>query len=181
MVFVEILPVAWCKYRELPDIIIASQDLPITYIYCMNVAPETANTSAIRWIFGIVIPFLWIAGLFFPAYSDGTPGIMCFAMGWTMIFTGNLFAFAAWFSNLPFWISYFLVMFSRRSGALNASMVLAAVALMFSFGALTVTEVMQNEAGFVRAVHPSVSVYIWLAANVGLVLGVTVIRKRHAA
>lgn len=154
--------------------------MQITYFYCVNLPPVNGNTSVLRWIFGIAVPFFWITALFFPAYSDGTPGIMCFAMGWTMIFSGNLFAFGAWFSNLPFWISYFLVMFSRRSGALNASMVLAVIALMLSFGSLTVTEVMQNEAGFVQAVHPSVSVYIWLTANVLLGAGAVMIRKRSA-
>lgn len=144
----------------------------------MNSLSESGATSTIRWIFGIVVPFFWIAGLFFPAYSDGTPGLMCFIMGWTMLFTGNFFAFGAWFSNLPFWISFFLLMFGRRQGAHSAALILAALALMLSFGALSVTEVMQNEAGFVKTVHPSLSVYIWLSANILLTARAVIIRKK---
>lgn len=135
------------------------------------------RSANVRWIFGIAVPLIWTAALFFPAYSDGTPGIMCFAMGWTMVFTGNLFAFGAWFSNLPFWISFFLLMFGRRQRAHSAALILAVLATLLSFGAFSVTEVMLNEAGFVKSVHPSLAVYIWLSANILLTAGAVVFRK----
>lgn len=150
------------------------------YIYTMESELKRDNSRNVRLIFGIAIPLIWTAALFFPAYSDGTPGLMCFVMGWTMLFSGNLVAFGAWFSNLPFWISYFLLMFGRRSGAYTAALILAAIALMLSFGALSVTEVMQNEAGFVKTVHPSLSVYVWLLANILLTTGVVIIRKKRS-
>lgn len=149
-----------------------------SYIYRMESGLKQDNSPNVRWIFGITIPLIWAAALFFPAYSDGTPGLMCFIMGWTMLFSGNLFAFGAWFSNLPFWISFFLLMFGRRPGAYSAALILAALALMLSFGALSVKEVMLNEAGFVKAVHPSISVYIWLSANILLTSGAVIIRKK---
>jgi hypothetical protein len=151
-----------------------------SFIYVMEFGMKRNSGRNVRMIFGIVIPLTWIAALFFPAYSDGTPGLLCFIMGWTMLFSGNLFAFGAWVSNLPFWISFFLLMFGRRSGAYNAALFLAAFALMLSLGAFSVTEVMQNEAGLVMAVHPSLSVYVWLSANILLTTGAVIIRKKTA-
>lgn|GEM_PF-1470672 len=154
--------------------------MPNSYIYAMEFRLKREGSRNVRLIFGIAIPLIWTAALFFPAYSDGTPGLMCFVMGWTMLFSGNLFAFGAWFSNLSFWISFFLLMFGRRPAAQSAAVILAAIALMLSFGALSVTEVMQNEAGFVKAVYPSLSVYIWLFANILLAAGAVIIRKKQS-
>jgi hypothetical protein len=142
------------------------------------------NTTALntgkklKLIFGILIPALWVSALFFPAYSDGTPGIICLLMGWLMLFSGKLFAFGAWLSNVPFWISYFMMLFGKQNSPKIISLIFAVIALILSFGAFSVNEIMQNEGGMTATVHPSAGVFVWMIPGVLLLSWNTIVMKR---
>lgn len=129
-----------------------------------------AGSASLKVVFGISVALVWICALFLPSYSDGTPGIMCFIMGWLMLFSGNIFAFAAWSANLPFWISFFLMIFGKHRGSIKAALILASLAMIFSLGAFSVNEIMQNEAGTITSVYPVTGTYVWVASNMVLLV-----------
>jgi hypothetical protein len=138
-----------------------------------------AGNTSLKIVFGISVPLVWVSALFVPSYSDGTPGIMCFLMGWLMLFSGNIFAFAAWTANLPFWISFFLLIFGKRRGSIKAALILAATAVIFSPGAFSVNEIMQNEGGTTTSVYPATGSYVWVASNILLLVWAATAVKRE--
>ncbi len=99
-------------------------------------------------------------------------------MGWLMLFSGKLFAFGAWLSNVPFWISYFMMLFGKQNSPKVISLIFAVIALILSFGAFSVNEIMQNEGGMTATVHPSAGVFVWMIPGVLLLSWNTIVMKR---
>lgn len=137
--------------------------------------------SAIKITIGILAPLLWFIALALPAYNEKVYGIFCLVMGWSMIFTGNILAFFAWFSNLPFIISFFLFVIGNGRKGKIAAIVLAGVSLALSFGALTVTKVVGNDGGnvfdnddFMKTAYPSYGMFVWMGAYLILLIGAIV-------
>lgn len=93
-------------------------------------------------------------------------------MGWSMLFTGNIYAFFAWCSNLPFWVSYFLFVIGNRRATKIAALITAACSLLLAFGALTVSKVAESESGMnMRPANANYGLFIWLAAYVLVISG----------
>lgn len=129
-------------------------------------SPAAKNT---RIIFAILVPLAWVIALFLPAYNDDVPGILCLAMGWSMIFTGNMLAFFAWASNILFWISYFMYVFGNKGKVVST--VLSGIGLILTLGALTVSEVAKNEGGMMSPASASIGAYTWIFSYFLLLAG----------
>ncbi|HEU4718735.1 MAG TPA: hypothetical protein VFU15_12915 [Bacteroidia bacterium] len=143
-----------------------------------------AKRSPLALIKGICFPLslvFYLLALMSHAYSDGTYGITCAAMGWSIILTGNLLAFIAWFSNIPFWTAFFMFVISRKKNVHMTAFWLSAVALLFSMGAFAVHEVMENEGGMSHMVEIAGGAYTWMASYAilltGTILSTTTLKK----
>lgn len=141
--------------------------------------PMAAKTVKIT--LGIIAPLIWFIALALPAYNQQVYGVFCLAMGWSMIFTGNILAFFAWFSNLPFFIGFFLFVIGNGRKGKIAAIVLASVALVLSFGALTVTRVIGSDDSpdyvredFMKPANPAYGMFVWMASYIVLLVGATV-------
>lgn len=133
--------------------------------------PNASTRKLVKWICGGAAALFWIVALFLPAYSDGTPGVLCVLFGWSMLLSGNTLAFIAWFGNLPFWIGYFMFIFGKRKAIFLVAILMGSCAFLFSFGALTVSEVAQNEGGSMTDVSPAAATYVWMISGVLLIAG----------
>lgn len=129
--------------------------------------PSPAKT--VKIIFSILPPLIWVIALLLPAYTPNVPGVLCAAMGWSMLVTGNFLAFLAWFANLPFWTGYFLFVIGNQRK--KAALILSAGAFVLSLGALTVSEVARNEGGMMDAASPSFGMAVWMSSMLLLALG----------
>lgn len=152
--------------------------------------PKIATGAiAVKITMGILAPLLWFIALALPAYNQHVYGIFCLVMGWSMIFTGNILAFLAWFSNLPFVIGFFLFVIGNGRKGKIAAIVLAAVSLVLSFGALTVTKVVGSDNSpdyvhedFMKPAYPSYGMFVWMGAYLLLLIGAIVflfLRNSH--
>lgn len=117
--------------------------------------------ASTKVFFAIAIPLIWFIALWLPAYSNGTKGGVCLLFGWSMLFTGNGWAFFAWLANFPFWIGYFMFALSKRKKPHVAVIVLAAISLVFSVGALTVTKIESDISSGVGMEHVESSIGAW--------------------
>jgi hypothetical protein len=127
-------------------------------------------SDILKVIFVIVVLLMWLVALGCPAYDDGTKGATCFIFGWSMGFT-NFAAFLAWLGNLPFFIAYFMYAFSERKIMTIIASVFAGVAFLASFGAFSVSEIMQNEGGGSINVSIDYGAFIWIGSMFLLVTG----------
>jgi hypothetical protein len=134
--------------------------------------PRQKQPNTGKTIFTILIPAIWSIALICPAYSDKTFGVTCFALGWTMLFT-NILAFLAWLANIPFVVAYFMFAVTRRKTTLLVAMILSVFAFIFSFGAFTVSEIMENEGGGKSPVGVYYGTFVWMSSLLLLVIGTT--------
>lgn len=130
-----------------------------------------SSARAVKIVFAILAPLLWFIALALPAYNDDVYGALCLVMGWSMLITGNILAFFAWFSNLPFWIGFFMFVIGNGRKGKIAALILAASGLMLSMGALTVSEVALNEGGSMSEAHVSSGMFVWMFAYVLVLVG----------
>lgn len=133
--------------------------------------------TAVKITIAVLAPLLWFIALALPAYNEKVYGIFCLAMGWSMIITGNLLAFFAWFSNLIFWTSFFfLAIGNGRKGKLT-SLVLASLSLLLALGALSVTKVVGddgdlfNDQDFMKPAHPAYGMFVWMFSYLLIIVG----------
>lgn len=139
--------------------------------------PEASTRRTIKLVFGICAVCFWAIALALPAFSDGTPGILCFIFGWTCIFT-NFFAFVAWLGNIPFIIALFLFFFGKARGTFIAALILSSIAVLFSFGAVTISEIATNEAGSMHPVSASYGTFVWMISEILLMCGAIICTAR---
>jgi uncharacterized membrane protein len=139
----------------------------------MTTAVADTNRRArrkLKWIFGGGATALWMLALALPAYSDGTPGVVCLLFGWAMVFD-NTFAFLAWFSNLPLIIGALMLFFGKRKKVVVSAAILCAASTLLSFGAFTVTALEEASTGILQVVHASGAAYLWVFSHVLMLIG----------
>ena len=142
------------------------------------------GSPKIKKFFIFLIPALWIIALFLPAYifppslydsKQATYfGYYCLLLGWA----GSGLAFVAWISNLPWLISY--ILFASKKPVRMKSIIFAGIAFILSLSALTITELIRDEAGHIRQVQVSIGTYIWILSMLALLIGNAVLYKRKA-
>ena len=138
-------------------------------------APPAA--TAVKITIAVLAPLLWFIALALPAYNEKVYGIFCLVMGWSMIITGNLLAFLAWFSNLIFWTSFFFFAIGNgRKGKLT-DLILASISMLLALGALSVTKVVGddgdlfNDQDFMKPAHPAYGMYVWMFSYLLIIIG----------
>jgi hypothetical protein len=139
--------------------------------YYPQAVPQTASSSGLKIIFIIIVPMLWLGALWLPAYTNDTRGFVCLIFGWSMVLTGNFLAFLAWMGNFLFWTSFFMLAIGKRKKVLRASSILAGIAFVFSFGALTVSEVSRDYSLQTEEVGIDIGAWVWIFSNALLVTG----------
>ncbi len=139
------------------------------------------KNSKIKKIFIILVPSLWIIALFLPAYifppslydsKQGTYfGYYCLLLGWV----SSGLAFLAWISNLPWLISYLL--FISNKPVRVKSIIFAGIAFVFSLSALTINELLRDEAGHMIKVNVSIGTFVWILSMLLLFIGNIIIYR----
>ncbi|HTF03076.1 MAG TPA: hypothetical protein VK826_03590 [Bacteroidia bacterium] len=130
---------------------------------------QTSRRKAIKAVFGTVAAALWVLALFLEAYADGTPGIMALLGGWLTLLMDNLLGFFAWCGNFLFFVGYLMFLFGRKQSTFTRATVLAALAFVCSFGALTIMK--HIDGGTSEPVVASVGTYVWMASLLVLLVG----------
>lgn len=141
------------------------------YRYPSQVDFHAPVRRRIKWIFGAGSILLWLIAAGLPAFSDGTAGATAAAFGWAMLFDGNTLAFLAWLGNLPWLIALIMLFSGTREKILWRAVILSAVAVLFSFGALTVVKLATNEGGATHEAHPTTGTFIWMLSEIVLLCG----------
>lgn len=141
--------------------------------------PDWQGRRATKSIFSAIAGGLWLVALALPAYTDDTPGIGALIFGWMLLFDGSTLGFIAWLANIPFAVGIFMFMIGRRSGVIQGAMILAIIAMVFSFGAFTVEEV--PTYGGSSDVSPYLGCYTWAIANMVLMIGTIIYMTRQSA
>jgi hypothetical protein len=141
--------------------------------------PDWQGRRAVKSIFSAVAGGLWLIALALPAYTDDTPGLGALIFGWMLAFEGETLGFVGWLANIPFIVGMFLFIFGRRQGVVQAAMILAIIAMVFSFGAFTVDEI-PNFMGH-ASVSPYLGCYTWVIANMTFMIGTIIYMTRQSA
>lgn len=141
-------------------------------------APVSVKNPKIKKVFVYLVPALWVIALFLPAYifpgGGSMLGIWCFIWG-GVPGTGSIIAWLAWFSNIPFYISYFRFCSSKPIKIFH--LILSGLAFIFSLGALTINEMIINEAGGTNPARPSIGAFVWIGSILMLFVGNIVIYR----